>query len=145
MIATTESTNASFKALGVFQFTVTTQFLEPIKGKGSTFVDISAARHFGSNNLIYGSQIEVNVAKLHSQHTTANIHAHDIRNDLFSEVCGEADHTASTGVNIGHNTNLTVCKGRLLDKGVHLIESFRLNVFCKDFQIAHFAYSFLED
>ena len=64
--------------------------------------------------------MKINIANfthVENTHTTADVNANDIRNDLVAEVAGKTDHAACSRVNVGHNPYLLV--GENVDRKQH--------------------------
>ena len=76
-------------------------------------------------------KININFAKFRNPDTATDIDADQIRDNLISEISGKTYNTAFSGVNIRHNTNLTILKGILRQKSVDLALCLIFNVICE--------------
>ena len=137
MITAAESANTALKSFGVLEFPEAPKLLEFIKSDTASLMHVSSTRNTLAYSKVEGGIVDFDIAKLHGQHTTANIHTNDVRDNLVSKVCGESDYTASTSVYVRHNTHLAVCESWLLHESVNLIQSFGFDIFSKDFEVTH--------
>ena len=137
MITAAESANTALKSFGVLEFPEAPKLLEFIEADTASLMHVASTRNALADSRVESGIVDFDVAKLHGQHTTANIHTHDVRDNLVSEVCGESDYTASTSVYVRHDTHFAVCERWLLHESVNLIQSFGFDIFSEDFKITH--------
>ena len=137
MIATAESADRTLNAFGISQFSVAVKILQFIKTDLPAVMHISSAWNISANDFIQSIKVDFSVSDAYAEHTASNIHANDVRNYFVSEIRSKANDTSLSGVNIRHDTNLTVLKGILRQKSVNLFQSLIFDGFCINFQITH--------
>ena len=84
MITAAESADTALKSFGVLEFPEAPKLLEFIEADTASLMHIASTRNELAYSRIEGGIVDFDVAKLHGQHTTANIHTNDVRDNLVT-------------------------------------------------------------